>query len=100
MDNLIQKLVPAPGYYIVEPLTVEKSNSNIAVANITVDAYKKGKIIAVGGIEYTKTGEAIAPFFKIGDIVRYAFAGHEEIREEAEIAHIIPFKQALAKYAA
>jgi len=97
-DELIKKLQPGPGYYIVKPLPVEKSNSKITISNIKEDAYKKGEIIAVGGIEYNKNGEAIAPFFKIGDVVRYAFAGHEEIHEEAEVAHIVPFKQTLAKY--
>ena len=98
MDNLIRKLQPGPGYYIIKPTPIEKSNSQIAVANIKEDAYKKGEVIAVGGIDYDKNGVAIEPFFKIGDIIRYAFNGLEEIREEAEVAHIIPFRQAVAKY--
>lgn len=97
-DKLIKKLQPGPGLYIIRPIPIEKSNSQITISNIKEDAYKKGEIIAVGGIEYTKNGEAIAPFFKIGDIVRYAFAGHEEIHEEAEVAHLIPFRQCLVRY--
>ncbi len=98
MNKLIQKLQPGPGYYIIKPLEIEKSNDKITIANIKEDAYKKGQIIAVGSIEYTKTGEAISPFFKINDVVRYAFNGLEEIREQVEIMHIIPFRQVVARY--
>lgn len=97
--SLIEKLIPAPGFYIIAPLTIQQSSSKVLLSESSnKDAYKKGTIIAAGGITYDKNGVALEPFFKIGDQVRFADNNLELIHEETETAYVIPFRSVVCKY--
>jgi len=98
MNNLIKKLVPAPGYYIIEPLLAEKSSSAISIAKVKEDPLHKGIIRRVGPTYITDYGTKIFSLFTVGNTVLYSFQGFEEIQQDGEVARIIPFKAVVAVY--
>ncbi len=57
MTNKKNKLIPAPGYVLVEPLEGKKeTDSGIVLPESAEEKPLKGKVVAVGGAEVTDTG--------------------------------------------
>jgi len=75
------KLVPAPGYLLIEPLDAEtKTTSGIYLPDTAGEKPQKGKVLAVGGDEITESGAKRSAPVKPGDIVFYKKWGGSEVK--------------------
>ncbi len=82
------KLVPAPGYILVEPLEAERTTaSGIVLPESHEEKPLKGKVLLVGETAVADSGEKIKPWKKLekGSLVVYKkWAGNEYKPEGSE----------------
>lgn len=75
------KLKPTAGYVLVEPVAVEKTTAaGIVLPDTHDEKSQKGKVIAMGNPQLTKSGKKIIPEFKVGDTVVYKKWGGDEFK--------------------
>jgi len=77
----IPKIIPMPGYALVEPVELEKKTAaGIVLPDTHDEKSQKGKVIALGSPLVTSSGKKITPEFKVGDIVIYKKWGGDEVK--------------------
>jgi len=76
-----KKLIPAPGYILVEPLEVEKKTpSGIVLPETVEEKPLKGKVLAVGGSAVSESGTRLKLWQEVkkGAVIIYKkWAGNE-----------------------
>jgi chaperonin GroES len=80
-NSNIPKIIPMPGYALVEPVELEKKTAaGIVLPDTHDEKSQKGKVIALGGPLVTSSGKKINPEFKVGDMVIYKKWGGDEVK--------------------
>jgi chaperonin GroES len=76
-----QKLNPAPGYLVIEPVGAEeKTASGIYLPDSANEKPQQGKVLAVGPDEITDSGTKRHSPVKVGDTVIYKKWGGNEVK--------------------
>ena len=97
--KMIQKLTPAPGYMLVEPLEEEKKTpSGIVLPESHEEKPQKGKVIALGATMVTEYGVKIESPCKVGDVIIFKkWAGSEYKPEDEDKEYLfVKFDEVLA----
>lgn len=93
-------ITPSSGFYLISPIDTTKTTVNkIAIASdYNPTKPVKGTIIKVGSSIKTDHGESIYGEFEEKDDVWYITQGpSDDIVEDGETLHIIPFRRVVAK---
>jgi co-chaperonin GroES (HSP10) len=89
------KLLPAQGYYLIEPLELPQSKGTILQARNQDQAYKRGKILDVG-LSTPEDGVMLDPEVQAGAVVWYAYSGFEDVQIEKDNYHVVRFRALVA----
>jgi len=91
------KIVPAPGYLLLEPVEAEdKTSSGIYLPDSASEKPQKAKVLAVGADEITDNGTKRKAGVKAGDIVIYKKWGGNEVKLEGKDYLFAKFDDILA----
>lgn len=93
-------ITPAQGYYLITPIDTTKTvYKSVAIASdYNPTKPVKGTIVEVGDPVKTDAGELISAQYKKGNDVWYITQGpSDDIVEDGETLHIIPFRRVVAK---
>ena len=90
------KLQPTAGYVLVEPVAIEKKTaSGIVLPDSHEEKPRKGKVLAVGGVEITESGVKRQAPCKVADTVIYKEWGGNEYKEGDKEYLFIKFEDIL-----
>jgi len=90
------KIIPVPGYLLIEPQKVEKTTqSGIVLPDSHEEKPQQGKVLVTGGPIY-QDGQEISSPCKIGDTVVYKEWGGKEYKDEGKDLLILKFEDIMA----
>ena len=90
------KIIPVPGYLLIEPQKIEKTTqSGIVLPDSHEEKPQQGKVLAVGGSIYDDGQKVLSPC-KVGDTVVYKEWGGKEYKDESKDLLILKFEDIMA----
>lgn len=93
----VKKLLPAPGYVLVEPLKAEKQTaSGLYLPDSHAEKPQMGTILAVGDEAVSENGTKIKASFKKSDVVVYKKWGGNEFQVDKVEYQFLKFEDVLA----
>lgn len=93
ISRLLKKIIPCPGYVILEILEHEDS-LGVTLAGVE-KASQKGKVLKVGKHTYLESGQRIDCPVKVGDVVVHSGFGYEDFYMETKLYRVCPFNKIL-----
>lgn len=93
----LDKLQPAPGYVLVEPIEVkQKTKSGIYLPDTHDEKPQEGKVLAVGPTWVTEQGAEITPPCRKGQTIIYKKWGGNEVKVDDVEYQFLKFEDILA----
>ena len=90
------KIIPVPGYLVIEPQKVEKTTeSGIVLPDSHEDKPQQGKVLSVGKPIFDDGHEIVSPC-KLNDVVIYKEWGGKEYKDGDKDLLILKFEDIMA----